>query len=98
MGIRIEWNITGLCTRDYVIRFWIYDKRDGSYYWEQQVIRSIHKLNPKRLFLRHPEYPSWGSHLNYTKDYRDFEVTEEELTKGFPGIVITARGIIQSEE
>ena len=49
--------------------------------------RSIHKLrDPKRLFLRHPEYPSWSSRLNYTKDYKEFEVTRAELEKGFSGI------------
>ncbi len=86
--IKIEWNVTRLLTEDYIIRFWIYDKEEG-YYWKHREIRSIHKLrDPKRLFLRHPEYPSWNSHLNYTKDHREFEVTEEELEKGFPGIYL----------
>jgi hypothetical protein len=85
--MRIEWNAMRLFTGDYLIRFWIYDKRDESYYWKQLVIKSIHKLrDPKRLFLRHPKYPSWSSYLNYTKDYKEFEVTRAELEKGFPGI------------
>ena len=87
--IKIEWNVTRLCTRNYVIRFWIYDREEGSYHWKQREIKSIHKLrDPKRLFLRHPEYPSWSSHLNYTKDYKEFEITRAELEKGFPGIDI----------
>ena len=85
--IRIGWNVTRLLTEDYVIRFWIYDKEERSYHWKQREIKSINKLrNPKRLFLRHPEYPSWSSHLNYTKDHKTFEVTQAELEKGFPGI------------
>ena len=87
--IRIEWNVTRLLTKDYAIRFWIYDKRNGSYYWKLLEVKSIHKLrDPKRLFLRHPEYPSWSSHLSYTKDYREFEVTRAEFKMGFPGIDI----------
>ena len=88
--IKIEWNVTRLFTEDhYVIRFWIYDKEERSYHWKQRKIKSIHKLrNPKRLFLRYPEYPSWSSHLNYTKDYKTFEVTRAELEKGFPEIDI----------
>ena len=87
--IVVEWNVTRLLTEDYVIRFWIYDKEERSYHWKQREIKSIHKLrDPKRLFLRYPEYPSWSSHLNYTKDYKEFKVTRAELEKGFPGIDI----------
>jgi hypothetical protein len=85
--IVVEWNVTRLCTRNYAIRFWIYDKEERSYYWKQWELRSIHKLrDPKRLFLIYPECPFLSSHLNYTKDYREFEVTRAELEKGFPGI------------
>lgn len=84
----VEWNVTRLYTGSYVIRFWSYNKKNGLYHWKQLGIKSIHKLrDPKRLFLR-SSCPYWSFHLNYIKDHREFEVTEEELAKGFLGIDI----------
>ena len=51
--------------------------------------KSLNKFkNPKRLFLRNlGSSPIFDSHLNYTLEFQSFEVCEEELEKGLPGVL-----------